>query len=217
MDVVSHSQGLFTSQVDAYVAAGYDDLADLTESEFRSRLEPLRLVVDRAVANGLALESSANHVPFVVVVTSRLLPPGSRVAPLRVRGSDREGAIDPGHKDGLAAYRPIPGLPLPDADAYLLVDVDRGDALREIAADDAATALAADHRSPLTLDEGLSLAAVHPLALEIDAGFLLAGSRHRRRVPALWVTAGGAMLGWGGGATPEAWLGVASAATRVAA
>jgi hypothetical protein len=217
MDAVSRSQGLFTSQVDACVAADYDELADLTESEFRARLEPLRAVVDRAVADGLTLESSADHVPFVVVVTSRLLPPGARVARLRVRGSDREGAIDPGHKDGLAAYRPIPGLPLPDAEAYLLVDVDRGDSLREIAADDALSALAANDRSPLTLDEGLSLAAVHPLALEINAGFLLAGSRYRRRVPALWVTAGGAMLGWGGRATPEAWLGVASASARDAA
>ena len=216
MDNVSHAQALFTLQVDAYVATGYDDLADLTESEFRARLDPLRDVVDRAVADGLALESSADHVPFVVVVTSRLVPPGARIAQLRVPGSDREGAIDPGHRDGLAAYHPIPDLRLPDAEAYLLVDVDRGDTMREIAADDALSALAAGNRSPLTLDEGLSLATVHPLALEADAGFLLAGSRHRRCVPALWVTAGGAMLGWGGGATPEAWLGVASAAARVA-
>ncbi|HEX7590236.1 MAG TPA: DUF5701 family protein [Demequinaceae bacterium] len=213
---MSHSQALFTQQLDAYVAAGYDDLVDLTESEFRARLEPLRTVLDRAVADGLALDSSADHVPFVVVVTSRVVPPEARVSRLRVPGSDREGAIDPGHRDGLAAYRPIPGLPLPAAEAYLLVDVDRGDTLREIAADDALRAIAATNRSPLTLDEGLSLATVHPLALEADAGFLLAGSRHRRRVPALWVTAGGAMLGWGGGATPEAWLGVASAAARVA-
>ena len=216
MDAVSHSQALFTSQVDAYVATGYHDRADLTEAEFRTRLEPLRAVLDRAVAAGLVLESSPDRAPFVVVITSRLLPPGARVAQLRVPGSDREGAIDPGHRDGLAAYRPIPDLRIPDADAYLLVDVDRGDTLREIAADDACNALASNARSPLTLDEGLSLAAVHPLALEADAGFLLAGSRHRRRVPALWVTAGGAMLGWGGVATPEAWLGVASAAARVA-
>lgn len=217
MDAVSHSQALFTSQVDAYVAAGYDDGADLTEAQFRTRLEPLRAVLDRAVADGLALESSPDHAPFVVVVTSRLLPPGARVSQLRVPGSDRDGAIDPGHRDSLRAYHPIPELRLPDADAYLLVDVDRGDTLREIAADDALRALASNARSPLTLDEGLSLAAVHPLALEADAGFLLAGSRHRRRVPALWVTAGGAILGWGGVATPEAWLGVASASARVAA
>jgi hypothetical protein len=216
MDAMSRAQALFTLQVDAYVAGGYDDLAGLTEAEFRARLEPLRVVLDRAVADGLALDLSAAHVPFVVVVTSRFLPPEARVAQLRVPGGHRAGAIDPGHRDGLAAYRPIPDLPLPDAEAYLLVDVDRGDTLREIAADDALNAIAASNRSPLTLDEGLSLAAVHPPALEADAGFLLAGSRHRRRVPALWVTAGGAMLGWGGGATPEAWLGVASAAARVA-
>ncbi len=217
MDAVSRAQSMFTQQVDAYVAAGYDDLADLTEAEFRVRLDPVRAALDRAVAQGLALASSTDHVPFVVVVTSRLLPPGARVSRLRVPGGRGEGAIDPGHRDELAAYRPIPNLSIPRAEVYLLVDVDRGDTLREIAADDAVSALAAGNRSPLTLDEGLSFAAVHPLALEADAGFLLAGSKHRRRVPALWVTAGGAMLGWGGGETPEAWLGVASAAARVAA
>jgi hypothetical protein len=217
MDSVSLAQSLFTSQVDAYLAAGYDDAADFTESGFRRRLEPLRAALDRVAADGLALEASPDHLPFVVVVTSRLLAPGDRVATLRVQGGARQGTVDPGHRGALAAYRPLPNLRLPDAEAYLLVDVDRGDNLREIAADDALTALAAGGRSPLTLDEGLSFAAVHPLALEADAGFLLAGSRNRRRVPALWVTAGRAVLGWGGGATPATWLGVASAAARVAA
>ena len=217
MESVSLAQAEFTRQVDAYLAAGCDDAADLTESGFRRRLEPLRAALDRVVAEGLALEASRDHLPFVVVVTSRLLAPGDRVATLRVPGGARQGTVDPGHRDGLAAYHSIPDLGLPDADAYLLVDVERGDTLREIAPDEAVSALKASGRSPLTLDEGLSLATVHPLALEPDAGFLLAGSRNRRRVPALWVTAGGAVLGWGGVATPEAWLGVASAATRVAA
>jgi hypothetical protein len=216
MDALSRAQALFTLHVDAYVAGGYDELADLTEAEFRQRLEPLRATLDRAVAGGLAVESSAEHLPFAVVVTSRLVPAVPRVAQLRVPGEDKAGTIDPGHRGDLHTYEPIAGLDVPDADAYLLIDVERGDTFREIAASDALHALAEQARSPLTLDEGLSLATVHPRALQADAGFLLAGSRHDRRVPALWVTAGRPVLGWGGEATPETWLGVASTGSRVA-
>ncbi len=216
MDTLTRAQADFTRQADAYVGAGYVDLADLTESEFRERIAPLRSVVDEAVAEGLGLEASAERLPFAIVVTSRLVDPGPRVAALALPGGAKPGVVDPGHATSLSSYEPAPGGNVPDVDAYLLVDVDRGDRFREIAADDAVRALASDGRVPLTLDEGLSVAAVHPRILEVDAGFLLAGSRANLRVPALWVTAGAPMLGWGGGATPETWLGVASAARRVA-
>ncbi len=216
MDALTKAQALFTLQVDAYVAAGYGDLADLTESEFRERLEPLRAVLDRAVADGLAVRTSSGHSPFAVTITSRLVGPDVRVPALRVPGHDNQGVVDRGHRDELDAYADLSDLEVPDADAYLILEVDRGDTLREIAPDDAIVALARTSRSPLTLDEGLSLATVHPQFFEVDAGFLLAGSRYRRRVPALWVTAGRPLLGWGGCATPETWLGVASAASRVA-
>jgi hypothetical protein len=216
MDALTRAQAHFTLQVDTYVAAGYHDLADMTEARFRGHLEPLRSALDRAVADGLALATDATHLAFAVAVTSRLVERGARVSPLRVPGRDVSGVVDRGHRDELDAYEDLAELGVPDADAYLLLDVDRGDTLREIAPDHALVALAARSRSPLTLDEGLSLATVHPAVLEVDAGFLLAGSRNGLRVPALWVTAGTPMLGWGGGATPETWLGVASTASRVA-
>jgi hypothetical protein len=216
MDVLTRAQAMFTLQVDAYVAAGYHDLADMTEAEFRTRLEPHRSTLDRAIADGLRLATDSTHVPFVVAVSSRLVERGDRVAPLRVVGRDAPGVVDRGHRDKLDAYEDLGELEIPDADSYLLLDVDRGDTYREIAPDDALVSLAARSRSPLTLDEGLSLATVHPAVFEVDAGFLFAGSRHGLRVPALWITAGTPMLGWGGGATPETWLGVASTALRVA-
>lgn len=216
MDALARAQALFTLQADAYVAAEYHHLADMTEAEFRGRLEPLRSALDRAIAGGLALATDPRRVPFTVAVTSRLVGRGARVPSLRVPGHDNPGVADRGHSGELDAYEDLGELDLPDADAYLLLDVDRGDTYREIAPDDALVSLAARSRSPLTIDEGLSLATVHPAVFEVDAGFLLAGSRHGLRVPALWVTAGTPMLGWGGGATPETWLGVASTASRVA-
>jgi hypothetical protein len=215
MDTLTRAQAVFTRQIDAYVDAGYDDLADLTESEFRDAVEPLRTALDRAVAEGLTVDASPDQVPFAVVVTGRILPPSVRAHALRVSGGDKPGAIDPGHVADVNGYSPASGIEIPDADSYLLLDVRRGDTFREIAADDAVRSLVRDGRTPLTLDEGISYATVHPAALEVDAGFLLAGSRSGKRVPALWVTAGAAMLGWGGESTPETWLGVASAARRV--
>lgn len=216
MDALTRAQARFTLQADAYVAAGYHDLANMTEAGFRARLEPLRSGLDRAIADGLTLATGPAHSPFALAVTSRLVDREARVPPLRVPGRDSPGVADRGHRGRLDAYEDLGGLGIPDADAYLLLDVDRGDTYREIAPDDALVSIEARARSPLTLDEGLSLATVHPAVFEVDAGFLLAGSRHGLRVPALWVTAGSPVLGWGGGSTPETWLGVASAASRVA-
>jgi len=217
MDTLTRAQAAFTRQVDAYVEAGYDDLADLTESEFRDRIEPLRTAVDRAVAEGLVVDTTPDRLAFAVVVTAALLPPSVRAAALRVQGSVKPGIVDPGHLADVDRYAPAPGVEIPAGDAYLVIDASRGDTFREIAAEDAVRALVAADRTPLTLDEGLSFATVHPGVLEVDAGFLLAGSRSGKRVPALWVTAGAATLGWGGESTPETWLGVASAARRIAA
>ena len=219
MDQLGAAQALFTKQVDAYVARRYPLLAELTEIDFRDRLEPLRRAVDHAVAAGLSVRKTTGRVPFVVVVTSRLLPAEVRVPGLVPEQSTTPGSLDPGWREGeLETFAPTPNLVIPERDAYLLLDVGRGDDYREITANDAVFDLGSHGRTALTLDEGVSLATVYPSTLERDAGFMLAGSRREDlRVPAIWVSAGAAKLGWGGAETPEAYLGIASAAARLAA
>jgi len=198
------------AQVDAYVAADYPALAGLTESAFRSLFDGL------AVPNDNVPDAVAGQVPFVAVVTSALVPAEARVPLLRLTTSDRPGILDRNHgEEGLAPYRPVDGLDVPDAPVYLLTGIDRGDEFRDVAPRDALPVIASRGRTPLTIDEGLSLATVFPELLVKNHCFMLAGStRGDKRVPALWISERAPKLGWCFQGVPHSWLGVASARGR---
>lgn len=204
---------LLDRQIDAFVAARLHDLTDLTEPAFRQLFEPLR-------ANASALSQEADPargaLPYVAVITDALIDPAARVPGLRLENSTREGILDRNHGDeGLAPYKPVPSLELPEAPVYLLVDVERGDEFRDVAPRDALPVIAARERSPLTIAEGLSVQAAHPEFLYKNHCFMLAGStRGDKRVPALWISEKSPKLGWCFQGVPHSWLGVASAATR---
>lgn len=200
------------TQVDAYVAAGYPALAGLTESAFRSLFDGLAAPTDSAP------DATAGHVPFVAVVTSALVPAEARVPLLRLTGSQKAGILDRNHgEEGLAPYRPVDGLDIPEAPVYLLTGIERGDEFRDVAPRDALPVIAGRARTPLTIDEGLSLATVFPELLVKNHCFMLAGStRGDKRVPALWISERAPKLGWCFQGVPHSWLGVASASARLA-
>ena len=80
---------------------------------------------------------------------------------------------------------------------------------------DALSVIASRGRTPLTIDEGLSLATVFPELLVKNHCFMLAGStRGDKRVPALWISERAPKLGWCFQGVPHSWLGVASARGR---
>ena len=112
----------------------------------------------------------------------------------------------------LAAYTPLVDVPAGD---YELVEVDLGDATRNVRPDDALEQLDGAGRSPLTIEEGLALYAADPAVIAPNRGFSLAGSsRGDRRVPALWISKGRPKLGWCFRGAPHTWLGTASCAGR---
>lgn len=152
------------------------------------------------------------------VLVVRGIDPASLVGALRLEGSDRTGTLDRNHgPEGLAPYVPRPGLGVPDAPAYALVGVERGDAYRGVPPSQALEDVVARGRSPLTIEEGLAAVLVAPALLERGHCFSLAGStRGDRRVPALWVSADAPKLGWCWTGAPHGWLGLASCASRVA-
>ena len=99
---------------------------------------------------------------------------------------------------------------------YVALAVERGDEYRDVAPRDALPVIASRHRSPLTIDEGISLAAVAPHLLVKNHCFMLAGStRGDKRVPALWIAEKAPKLGWCFDGVPHSWLGVASAGNRI--
>lgn len=169
-------------------------------------LEPLREAAETATP------SSDDHLPFVVVVGADLLDPADAMP--HVIGKGKPGRVDmtPVQPQDFA---PIEGTE-PPAAAYLLLDVDLGARFRSVRPEDALIALRAEGRTPLTIDEGVSLLLQVPDALLTRTAFsLLASRRADQRVPALWTSYGAPRLGWCWDRNPHTWLGSASAARRV--
>jgi hypothetical protein len=104
------------------------------------------------------------------------------------------------------------------AAAYLLVGVDRGEEFCGVRPEDALPVITGRGRTPLTIDEGIAVVTQAPHLLAKNRCFMLSGSRRQdRRVPALWISERAPKLGWCWDGNPHTWLGVASAAGRLAA
>jgi hypothetical protein len=151
----------------------------------------------------------------VVVVGRTLVAPGALVPLLRL-GSKAGCTSMP--VDDVASFVPRAELDVPAAPLYLVRDVDLGTATRDVPPGVALPRITAAGRSPLTLEEGLSVVLQRPEVLREVGCFSVLGSRcGDRRVPALWVKRGGQpRLGWCWEGAPHTWLGSASCATRAA-
>ena len=205
----------FHEQVDRLVTMGYPALAGLGESEFRDELAPL------AEAGRRLDEAKPDERPgrtaYVVVVTRALVDPTLTVPLLRLVGGRKPGVVDRNHAPGdLATYDPLPELEVPDARAYLLVDVDRGEEFCGVRPEEALPVIRGRGRTPLTIDEGIAVVTHAPHLLEKNRCFMLSGSRRAdRRVPAMWISERAPKLGWCWDGNPHGWLGVASAGSRL--
>ncbi len=125
----------------------------------------------------------------------------------------------------------VPTVELPDAPAYLVTGLDRGDDLLGWRPSEALPELERRGRSPLTLQEGISWLLQVPAMLEDNRCFMTVGSRKPRatgydaRTPALWISRGtgrdGAerrhapKVGWCWWNNTHTWLGFASCAGRL--
>ncbi|MFI5928669.1 DUF5701 family protein [Micromonospora sp. NPDC051543] len=201
----------FDSQLDRLVELGYPTLAGMTESAFRDLVAPLR---SRAVdgAAGLPRPTDA-RVPFLLVVTRDLIGVEPRLELTTLAGKRKPGFLDRHYaEDDLQRFDPIKELEAPAGPAYLLFDVDRGEEFRNLAPAAAMEGMTAQHRLPLTIDEGLAFITLYPEALASNRCFSLVGSRcGDKRVPALWISQGAPKLGWCWYGNPHTWLGSASA------
>ncbi|WP_157606037.1 DUF5701 family protein [Phycicoccus sp. Soil802] len=198
----------FDRQVQAYLDAGYPALAGLTERAFVDQLEPWRDKAFRAEA------TAEDRIPFALVVTSRLVTADRALPTVHWKATTGWTEYT---ADDLAGYRPIQGVDVPDHAAYLVTDVDTGTATLDVRARDAVPLIAAEGRTPLTVDEGVSLLALWPGILKDRNAFFLPGARDAsKRVAALWVSKGHPRLGWCWEGNPHTWLGSASCGGRVA-
>jgi hypothetical protein len=200
--------------VATYIAAGYPALAGLSQTAFED--------LAGAAINAAETQGPDLTVPgmgALLVVTASLIAPELRVPLLRLPGSDKPGIVDRNHdsdaRKGLGHYVPRPELGVPDAPMYVTYGVERGDEFRNVRPTDALDVIASRGRSPLTIDEGISLASVAPQLLIKNHCFMLGGStRGDNRMPALWISEGAPKLGWCFDRNAHTWLGVASALRR---
>lgn len=209
-------------QIETYVRLGYPALAGLDEEGFREIASRAVAAASAAASAAQASSGDAPGLSALLVVTSPLIAPEARVPLLRLPGSEVPGFVDRNHdsdaRKGLSHYVPREGLAVPDAPVYVALGIERGDEFRDVAPRDALPVIAGRGRSPLTIDEGISLVTVAPELLVKNRCFMLAGStRGDKRVPAVWIAEKAPKLGWCFEGVPHSWLGVASAAGRVGA
>ena len=198
----------FDRQSQTLVDAGYPALAGLDEAGFRALLEPLRRP-SRAAAS-----SAPTRIPFAIVVSSALVSADRALPALHWKATTGWTELT---ADELATFRPTEGVAVPEAAVYLVTDVDTGQETLGVRARDALPAILGEGRTPLTIDEGVSLLALFPGILRERNAFFLPGSRcGDKRVTALWVSKGHPRLGWCWEGNPHTWLGSASAAGRLA-
>ena len=201
----------YDRQVARLVELGYPAIAGRSTDDFVAMLEPLRdLVLARAESMAAPTRES---VPFVVVVPAGLVPAASSMPLTSLRG--KPGFVS-GDTSDIDRFQPIAEVDVPAADAYLLLEVERGSELRDVRPNDALVTITARGRTPLTYDEGIALVTLRPEVLEKNHCFSLVASRcGDKRVPALWISGGAPKLGWCWAGNPHSWLGSASCGSRV--
>ncbi|HNW93084.1 MAG TPA: DUF5701 family protein [bacterium] len=205
----------FDRQLRQMLAFGYPQRARMPVRRFTAMVAPLRrLAAQVPIAPGTA----RGRIPFVIVVKTGVVAAAAVMPLVTVKG-----------KTGLVDMRPvvpeefalIAGMPVPDAPAYLLLNVATGRKTLNVTVARALPRLRRQRRLPLTIDEGVALAVQFPEVLQDKQRyncFWMAGSRRGdRRVPAMWISFGRPRLGWCWENTPHTWLGTASCAGRVAA
>jgi Family of unknown function (DUF5701) len=211
-DAAAHTMHLaeFDRQIDVLLDKGYPRAAGVTPGVFAKHLMPLRDVV--AGLGGGDGTPEEGRLPFVIVVTSDLVPADQAISMVEREG--RQGFSVLG-ADDLARFRPIEGVTLPDGSAYVITDVETGKDTFNVRPNDAIGMIEGSGRSPLTVDEGIALVTQHPEAVAPNGGFSLLGSRcGDKRVTAWWISKRTPKLGWCFAGVPHTWLGSASCADR---
>lgn len=203
----------FERQTENLIEKGYPKLAKLSEKDFAKLLQPLSLLLGSIKLAEPDIERG--YLPFVIVIKTALVSAESMLE--KTRFNDKPGLTNlnpmvPGD------FQVIEGMAIPESNAYLIVDIDRGLDSVGITPENALTMIKRKHRFPLTIDEGIAIVTQFPEFLMKNNCFSLLASRTGKdqRVPAIWInSAKQANLGWCWDRNPHTWLGSASAKTRI--
>lgn len=185
--------------------------AGLGNESFTDLCNPLR----EKLAS-VQLDDDPQTIPFIIVIKSALIAP-EQIMPL-IQVKKQHGLVNMTPLTP-ADFSPLPEISLPNATAYLLTNIQTGREFLNVTPAQALQSIKEQHRTPLTIDEGVSLLLQFPEILEdkerFNAFSMLASRRNDQRVPALWISYKQPRLGWCWDNNPHTWLGSASARMRI--
>jgi hypothetical protein len=201
----------FDQQVRRLLELDHPTKAGWSARRFRGTVDPLRDAALRAEAEA---DPGSGNLPALLVVTGAWVPLETAMADVVWKGRPGRVEMPPTTP---ADYVTIDEVRVPQAAAYLLLDVDTGADLQDVRPEDALIALRERGRTPLTIDEGVALLVQSPTILAERNAYSLLASRQpgSQRVPAIWTSFKAPRLGWCWDRNPHTWLGSASAAGRV--
>lgn len=208
-----HSE--FERQTTTLLQKGYPKAAGMNEEAFLQWLEPLKKHLHTIPYDDVDLEKGL--LPFVIVIKSVMIPTETLMTLVEKDGKQGITKLYPHTpKD----FTLIAAETVPDKNAYLLVAIDRGKETINIPPQEALHIIKKQHRSPLTIDEGVAIVTHFPEFLMKNNCFSLLASRKKddKRVPAIWLNGQKhPNLGWCWDGNPHTWLGSASCKTRTSA
>lgn len=199
------------AQIDRLIELGYAGLLGLSDARLRDALLPLTAAAEPPPGEA---DLDRGYLPAVLVINTQRAPASRTLALAERRGLHAIERLHPRTSD---QFKPIPSVPLPDGDAYVLLDVDRGNQTLNAVPTQAQAILSAAGRSPLTIAEGIAVLTLFPEFLQPNRCFMMLASRcGDKRVPALWLSEKRPKLGWCWEGNPHTWLGFASCGARCA-
>ncbi len=200
----------FDRQIGRLIEAKCHTRARLSKKDFLELVELLRKHLS------YARPKKAGRIPFVIVLKQEVVSPEKILPLIVVKGQRGEVRMTPFRSKDFSL---IKGVTIPKTNAYLLLDVDTGRKTLNVTPSEAQRKIRREKRSPLTIDEGVSLVFHFPEVLTdkriYNCFSMLASRRDGQQVPALWVSYKKPRLGWCWDHNPHTWLGSGSCGGRV--
>lgn len=201
----------FNNQLDTLLKNNYHTKIGLAEKAFIDLVEPVRNQLKEFELNEVNIKDG--YLPFVIVVKSSLIPTEYVVE--RIKRGNKSGIVSLDPKVS-TDFTTINNVSIPNKEIYLLIDIDRGKETLNITPEEALKRIQQANRSPLNIDEGVSILIQYPEFLIKNNCFSMLASRAGdQRVPALWISEGRTKLGWCWDRNPHTWLGSASCKERI--
>lgn len=200
----------FDRQVQNLLDKEYPKLAGISEQAFLAKVMPLKESLHEITI------TKDNNFPFVIVIKQELVSP---VHAMETVVAKKQHGMTQMYPKQPADFKNISEIEVPESVAYLAYDIDTGQEFLNISPEESLKSINKQSRTPLTLDEGVSLVVQFPEILTDRSRYnciQMPGSRIQgdERVPSIWISYNKPRLGWCWDRNIHTWLGSASAKSR---